>query len=102
MIELALTLAAGFFLLCVGGAIVVFILAFLGNIIFGIFEFFGDGHPNKNADLQMLQNTPAPPQFWFFRIKTWETRKREYKQGQEPIWFDKLNLWLEGNNEKNK
>lgn len=96
MIELAITLAAGFFLLCIGGAVAVFILAFFGNIIFSILEFFGDGHINKNTDSRSLLHRP---QYWL-GIKTWETRKREYKQGQKPAWFDKLNLWWEGNNEK--
>lgn len=96
MIELALTLAAGFFLLCIGGAIAVFILAFFGNIVFSILEFFGDGHTNKNTDLKSHQHASSPPQYWFFGIKTWETRKREYEEGQEPGWFDKIGLWLEG------
>lgn len=35
--------------------------------------------------------------FKLLGIKTWEVRKREYKQGKEPSWFDKMNLWMEGN-----
>lgn len=35
--------------------------------------------------------------FKLFGVKTWEERKQEYKHGKEPSWFDKINLWMEGN-----
>lgn len=79
-------------------------------ILIGIVLMFFEGGSSKSSqepekrytEDEMFEMTYKPflVIFRFFGIKTWNERKKEFKKGKEPGWFDKISLWMEGNNEK--